>query len=611
MFKSIMFLVYLLSVGAQAANTQEYIREYSYNASETDSKVSARKAAMQQMQSLLIEELGVQVQSSFSTNEKLQGDEFSRTVKANYQTFAKALTKTKIIKQSWNGEIFYIKAAISVDTKNLINQMQVVYSAPVKSPLNRKEQCMATRKEVDNILAEINRPEPIQVAIEMSKKYPFDRNCHVWQFAIMKMFTSLLVNDNAYRAHLFTSVENEGSSSAGDLLTAVLRYAVAINPLSDGEFSLVLTTLQRAPMEDISSVISTLFASTKILTPEDSDNALKREAVKQTKQQLLSKLNRILELAKSGSLGAHKKVSQQDIISTIFYKSLNKHPELFEYYYATYAPLLSDSERQKFARNIIAYFKKAPNENSLSLLNEYIKNTKINRNLSKYIFALLSDLQKNQHNSDFSPLALTSIMAYNKDKMANIILNARTSQLNKNKWLISYNLPSKTVCAVKACAKKLFDKSNRVQKEFAEYLVSYGERAKLVEKDVIKRYQRFAQNRTFNGRSNLKIELLKIMGNIKSQDKEALQIMVVALGSLDSKVPEQAQATLAQLDTAALPTLMATYKSQSKLVQRRIVEIMARFTQQKPAVIKFLSSIKPGNNSIKYAIEDATLNLKG
>lgn len=49
-----------------AKGVEVFEREYTYNASENDSKVSARKAAMLQLQSLLIQEVGVQVQSSFS-----------------------------------------------------------------------------------------------------------------------------------------------------------------------------------------------------------------------------------------------------------------------------------------------------------------------------------------------------------------------------------------------------------------------------------------------------------------------------------------------------------------------------------------------------------------
>ena len=78
--------------GAASAGMEQFVREYTYNASENDSKVSARKAAMQQLQVLLIQEVGVQVRSSFEVDDTVSNDVLSREVKANYSTFAQALT---------------------------------------------------------------------------------------------------------------------------------------------------------------------------------------------------------------------------------------------------------------------------------------------------------------------------------------------------------------------------------------------------------------------------------------------------------------------------------------------------------------------------------------
>ena len=46
-------------------NDKIFIREYKYNASDTDSKVSSRKKAIAQLKSILSEEVGVHIQSSF------------------------------------------------------------------------------------------------------------------------------------------------------------------------------------------------------------------------------------------------------------------------------------------------------------------------------------------------------------------------------------------------------------------------------------------------------------------------------------------------------------------------------------------------------------------
>ena len=54
----------LLVTTSVQAKTVSFIRDYTYNASDNDSKVSARKATLEQIQKAAIEEVGVQVQSS-------------------------------------------------------------------------------------------------------------------------------------------------------------------------------------------------------------------------------------------------------------------------------------------------------------------------------------------------------------------------------------------------------------------------------------------------------------------------------------------------------------------------------------------------------------------
>lgn len=74
-------LALALALPAHAAPVA-LVRDYTYRASENDSKVSARKAALQQLQALAIEEVGVQVQASLDSTERLDGE----TSPAPYRT---------------------------------------------------------------------------------------------------------------------------------------------------------------------------------------------------------------------------------------------------------------------------------------------------------------------------------------------------------------------------------------------------------------------------------------------------------------------------------------------------------------------------------------------
>lgn len=110
------------------------VRDYTYRASENDSKVSARKAALQQLQALAIEEVGVQVQASLDSTERLDGETFSRTVQNNIQSFAQALTRTRILEEQWDGEHFFLKAEIEVDPDGLGKQLRGCRRTPAPTP---------------------------------------------------------------------------------------------------------------------------------------------------------------------------------------------------------------------------------------------------------------------------------------------------------------------------------------------------------------------------------------------------------------------------------------------------------------------------------------------
>jgi len=61
----------LAAVSPAHAAAESLVRDYTYRASENDSKVSARQAALRQLQALVIEEVGVRVQSALDSSERL------------------------------------------------------------------------------------------------------------------------------------------------------------------------------------------------------------------------------------------------------------------------------------------------------------------------------------------------------------------------------------------------------------------------------------------------------------------------------------------------------------------------------------------------------------
>ena len=110
----IILLCCLFIINLSASSTT-ITRDYTYKASENDSKLSARKAALKQLQILAIEEIGVEVTSSFSQTTQLSNEDINRQIIDEFSTFSAALTKTKILEDKWNGDTYYIKAEITIN----------------------------------------------------------------------------------------------------------------------------------------------------------------------------------------------------------------------------------------------------------------------------------------------------------------------------------------------------------------------------------------------------------------------------------------------------------------------------------------------------------------
>ena len=121
MKRVIMLVVLLLSLTTLKAEKRTFIREYSYQASENDSKVSARQKAMTEVKRLLVEELGVYIESYVNYTVEEKNSKISNDFLTNeIRQISAGIADTKIIEEQWNGELYYVKAEITADPTEVI-----------------------------------------------------------------------------------------------------------------------------------------------------------------------------------------------------------------------------------------------------------------------------------------------------------------------------------------------------------------------------------------------------------------------------------------------------------------------------------------------------------
>lgn len=115
------FIVLAIIAGVHTVYSQDktFIKEYTYKASEADSKVSCRAIAINQLRSMLLNDLGVYVESNQLLKTNDTGSKNDQDFVENISTISAGITKLDVLGETWNGETFWMKAAITVDTTSL------------------------------------------------------------------------------------------------------------------------------------------------------------------------------------------------------------------------------------------------------------------------------------------------------------------------------------------------------------------------------------------------------------------------------------------------------------------------------------------------------------
>jgi hypothetical protein len=122
-------LTSILTFQFSHAQKRTFIREYTYRASDNDSKISSREKALKEVKALLLEELGTYVESyvNYETTEtdgKITKEFFTNEIKSTSAGMAEA----KIIDEKWDGYNYYIKAELQADPEEVIRRINQTLS---------------------------------------------------------------------------------------------------------------------------------------------------------------------------------------------------------------------------------------------------------------------------------------------------------------------------------------------------------------------------------------------------------------------------------------------------------------------------------------------------
>jgi tetratricopeptide (TPR) repeat protein len=130
-----------------SAELKTFITEYTYQASEYDSKVTCRAQALEQAKRLLLEELGTYLESETEVkNFKLTKDQI--------KTYTAGIVRTKIISEKWDTDSlkYWLKASMIADPQEVVTMVN-----SLRQDLQKTRELEEIKKKFEEQSAEIER----------------------------------------------------------------------------------------------------------------------------------------------------------------------------------------------------------------------------------------------------------------------------------------------------------------------------------------------------------------------------------------------------------------------------------------------------------------------
>lgn len=144
-FSYLICFICMMSTVLAFAEVKALIKEYTYQASELDSKTSCRAIAIEQVKRELLEELGTYVESTTVVKDfQIEKDEI--------KTLSAGVVQTKILDEKWDGRDYWLKAEVSADPDEVAASIE-----KLRTDSKLAEELAEARQEKEDALGEVER----------------------------------------------------------------------------------------------------------------------------------------------------------------------------------------------------------------------------------------------------------------------------------------------------------------------------------------------------------------------------------------------------------------------------------------------------------------------
>jgi len=206
-------LLSVLFIQSAYASITTFEKEYTYQASEIDSKVTSRANALEQVKRLLLEELGTYLESKTEVkNFMLTQDQIT--------TLTGGIVSAVVVSEKWDGVNYVLKAKISADPNEVakaVNQLRNDTSK-TKELENTKELANKYAKEIIRLKKQLNNLPSEKLAVKNTE---------------YKHTVDLLSATNAYNE----AIVLVNSRKPKEEIIAKLNQAIKLNPNYDAAYA--------------------------------------------------------------------------------------------------------------------------------------------------------------------------------------------------------------------------------------------------------------------------------------------------------------------------------------------------------------------------------------
>jgi len=135
-------IILLIAASPCLAAIKVFEREYTYQASEADSKLSSRTVSLAEVKRLLLEELGTYLESVTEVkNFQLTKDQIT--------ALTAGIVRVEVLDERWDGKTYWLKARVAADPNDVIKSIDAL-----RKDRQKTKELEEVKKRADALLKE-------------------------------------------------------------------------------------------------------------------------------------------------------------------------------------------------------------------------------------------------------------------------------------------------------------------------------------------------------------------------------------------------------------------------------------------------------------------------